>query len=111
MKKGKNIYNLIIDHLKYHNKYDEIDHYLIDQLQTAYDIYNDAREHVDKDGPVQKAKSGWGQKSGYYTVLQDAEKTIIALQSKLGIYKMFGDKLNYIEKKSTKGSKNPLDEI
>ena len=110
IKKNNEIYNLIKDHLEFDGKWEEIDHHLIEQLQDTYNVYQHAKNKVYEDGPVQVTKTGYTQKSGMYSVMQDAQKDIITIQTKLGVYAIFGDKLKYIQKTSTKG-KNPLDEI
>ena len=68
---------------------------IISRAARYFEIYKDADDKVQSNGIVQIAeKSGWEQKSAYFTIMTDAEDRITKIEEKFGMTLLSMQKLD-----------------
>lgn len=80
---------------------------IITRAAYWFSIYHQAVSRVTKEGLTQTAKTGWEQKSAWFTVMSDAEDRITKIEEKFGMTLVSNLKLNIPKPEK----ENPFDDL
>lgn len=84
-KTAKIYYELICSHLDTADALEDIDSFGLSQMAFYLDLFHQAADHVNTDGPVQIFPSGAQNITGWFSVLKECDERFVKLSPKFGL--------------------------
>jgi len=81
----KRVKGVILAHLEKYQKYITVDESLVNEVAFMLIQIEEVKDKMREDGPAQKAKTGWYQKSAHMQIYSDFIRNYFTACSKLGL--------------------------